>query len=73
MARTVFLYRPDDNIKDLSLAYQSYLDDIGLRVVHHSLYLSLNDVGRDVIKLHDAQRGLHGDGGYGGHGVPAQF
>ena len=63
----------DEHIQRLNLAYHSHLHDAGLHIVHDSLYLSGNNLGRNIEEFLDTQGILHGDAGYRRNGITSQF
>ena len=63
----------DEHIQRLNLAYHSHLHDVGLHIVHNCLYLSGNNLGRNIEELLDTQGILHGDAGYRRNGITSQF
>ena len=63
----------DEHIQRLNLAYHSHLHDVGLHIVHDCLYLSGNNLGRNIEELLDTQGILHGDAGYRRNGITSQF
>ena len=73
MSRTIPGQGIDDHIQRLHPAYHTYLHYIGLHIVHDSLYLPRNNLGRNIEELLDAERILHGDAGYRRNGITSQF
>ena len=73
MSRTIPSQGIDDHIQRLHPAYHTYLHYIGLHIVHDSLYLPRNNLGRNIEELLDAERILHGNAGYRRNGITSQF
>ena len=70
---TILCQSIDEHIQRLYLAYHSHLHDVGLHIVHDCLYLSGNNLGRNIEELLDTQGILHGDAGYRRNGITSQF
>ena len=73
MGRTILGQRIDDHIQRFHLAYHTNLYDIGLHIVHDSLYLSRNYLGRNIKELLNTERILHSDAGYRRNSITAQL
>lgn len=73
MGRTVPGQRIDDHIQRLHPAYHTYLHYIRLHIVHDSLNLPRNNLGRNIEELLNTERILHSDAGYCRNSITAQL
>ena len=73
MGRTVPGQRIDDHIQRFHPAYHTNLHNIRLHIVHDSLNLPRNNLGRNIEELLNTERILHSDAGYCRNSITAQL
>ena len=73
MGRTVSGQCIDDHIQRFHPAYHTNLHNIGLHIVHDSLNLPRNNLGRNIEELLNTERILHSDAGYCRNSITAQL